>query len=110
MSKLYKAVIILFLSFNLLPLTNSFAGNVDVCPQLGKLATNIMRSRQSGRSISSLIKLILPYKTSDNSTYKAMKGIILIAYGMPRWYTNEMQQESIEDFRNKIELACYGGS
>ena len=71
------------------------------CESRGELAASIMRSRQNGVPLSSLMSLP---SVQNNQLVQMM---IQVAYGEPRYQTPAMQQRSIEDFRNEAELACF---
>jgi hypothetical protein len=72
----------------------------DHCKQLGVMAAKIMESRQVGVPLSNMMSI-----AADNELLKAM---ILSAYQSSRFSTDAYRQEAITDFRNEVEVMCYG--
>jgi hypothetical protein len=68
------------------------------CESLGKLATNVMTSHQSGTSMSELMKL------ANGNDF--IEKIIISAYESPRYSSKKMQDRSTGQFRDKIYLEC----
>ena len=73
------------------------AGTVD-CAQAGIMAGKLMQARQVGVPVSKVIEIF------DDD---AMTAIILAAYQVPRFSTDEYQQRAVADFRNEVEVMCY---
>lgn len=67
------------------------------CKSHAELARNIMRHRQHGTSMASLM-----FGDADSSTNAA----IIAAYDSPRFATDKHQQRAIADFENDAFLAC----
>ena len=74
------------------------AAEADACSQMGTMAAKIMEVRQIGVAVSKVIEIF------DDD---AMTAIILAAYQVPRFSTDEYQQRAIADFRNEVEVMCY---
>jgi len=73
--------------------------SADPCVEIGTLAEVMMKHRQAGTSISTLMA-----KTEGNDLFVEM---LIAAYDQPRFSTTEYQQREIEDFRNTWEIGCY---
>ena len=69
-----------------------------VCESVGDLAGTIMEGRQLGGTLSQMLAL------SDNSLAQEM---VLSAFKEPRYSSEKYRRESVVDFRNIWELACY---
>lgn len=75
------------------------------CEQFGELAESIMKSRQTGVPLSSLMNVIKDTpEANDNEIFRNM---IVMAYDNPRYSSDNMQRRAIEDYRNFWELGCY---
>ena len=76
-------------------------GTEDPCLTLGVISTTVMEARQRGVSIGDLMVVA---KESE-----LLQAIILAAYQVPRFNTEEYQQQAVADFGNEVMLACYNG-
>jgi len=76
-------------------------GTEDPCITLGVLSTTVMDARQRGVSLGDIMTA-----AQGNDILQA---ITLAAYQVPRFTTEEYQQQAIADFGNEIMLACYEG-
>jgi len=72
---------------------------VASCASFGDLAVTIMTGRQNGVALSTMMEI-----AAGNDI---VRSIILSAYDKPRYSTPSVQNETIQDFRNDVELACY---
>lgn len=72
----------------------------DNCKQLGVLAARIMEARQVGVPLSDMMEIV---KGND-----LLQALTIAAYQSSRFNTDAYRQEAITDFRNKVEVACYG--
>lgn len=69
-----------------------------VCKVLGMVAGSIMENRQLGIPLSDML---------DVTPMPLLRQIVLLAYEKPRYYSDEVVREEIQDFRNDIEVECY---
>lgn len=69
-----------------------------VCKVLGIVAGQIMDNRQAGIPLSDMLEV---------TELPLLKEIVLMAYENPRYYSDEVVREEIQDFRNDVEVACY---
>jgi hypothetical protein len=69
-----------------------------VCKVLGMVAGSIMENRQLGIPLSDML---------DVTPMPLLRQIVLLAYEKPRYYSDEVVREEIQDFRNDVEVACY---
>jgi len=74
---------------------------IEQCMLAGELATAIMRAHQSGTPIADLIEI------ADGDDI--IIALILIAYGQPRYGSQEYQQRAVEDFTSEVVVACMSG-
>jgi hypothetical protein len=74
----------------------------QLCKLTGSWAQVVMRGRQLGMPISQNLNFANAPGAPRNS-----KAVVMSAYEVPRYSTQEMQQTAVEDFRNDVELACY---
>lgn len=82
----------------------------EVCSDLGALAEIIMKVRQDGVALSTLMPAITSSieDTDDNQiVIKIAKTAVLAAYEIPRYSSSDIRNDTIADFRNKMELECY---
>jgi hypothetical protein len=69
-----------------------------VCKVLGIVAGQIMDNRQAGIPLSDMLEV---------TDLPILKEIVLLAYESPRYYSDEVVREEIQDFRNDVEVECY---
>lgn len=104
--KLNRTNIFSILLLNICLFHNSPSYSNTLCEYLGDMANTVMNSRQEGAAMSDMMKHF--YNDDTMPTLKDMhKSIIISAYEIPRYSTNEMQHKATQDFRNIVELNCY---
>lgn len=76
----------------------------EICASHAKLAKSIMKSRQTGVEMASLLSAIdgLP----DDSNKSLTEAMILMAYGESKYATPDNQNSAITEFSNKIMHLC----
>lgn len=72
---------------------------VSVCGSVEKLAGVIMENRQSGTSMSHLMKIAKDTKMAEE--------MIIEAYEQSRFSTESFQKKSIENFKSRWFLKCF---
>ena len=75
------------------------SAQADQCQDAGDLAEAVMTARQNGAPISQLMEIA--------NGQEIIVQMVLMAYGEPRYSTDEFQSRAIEDFRNLWEVGCY---
>ena len=70
------------------------------CALVGDVAQSIMEERQSGVPMSDAMRV-----AGDN---EALRAMVVAAYSYPRFSSDSYRKEAATDFRNEIELICYG--
>lgn len=86
----------------LLKITSAYADDWSkTCELYSQLAETIMTSRQAGVPMANQMKIAKGENGSD-----VMVQLIINAYDKPRYNTEDMQQKSIENYRDDIYLAC----
>jgi len=78
---------------------NVYAGSY--CESLAKLAETTMKARQSGVTLTSLVK------SYDDKTPRIVKALDLMAYDSPMWGSDRMKQQAATEFSNKVYLMCF---
>jgi hypothetical protein len=74
------------------------------CAAMQRLAQAIMKNRQNGIAMADMMA---KSDVSGDATIKKLdEALIIEAYSLPRYSTDEMQQKSIEDFGNDTYLQC----
>ena len=76
----------------------SAATKVDLCNALEEMAMSIMEARQTNIPMSKIYEI-----TKDNPI---TKSLTIAAYDLPRFSTEEYQQNSINDFGSKAFKSC----
>ena len=69
-----------------------------LCGDISGLASQVMKSRQSGIPMSAMIQA-----TQGDSM---MENMIISAFETPRYSSEKVKKRTIEDFRDKIYLEC----
>ena len=86
----------------LLTFTSAYADDwSEKCDSYTQLAEAIMKARQSGVSMAKLMKTV---KKKDGGDFVVQ--LIIDAYDTPRYSSEKMQQETIENFRDNNYLEC----
>lgn len=85
------------------PLTDA---EIAACADMGQIADAIMTARQSGRSMSDIIALTTG-RDYAQPVIDLVQGLAVIAYQSPRYRSDRVQQEAIQDFRNMVESECF---
>lgn len=71
----------------------------------GELAEKIMMVRQSGKPLSALLEAMA--NGEDARVNKITRSMILQAYEMPQYSTDEYRASTAAEFRNTMELYCF---
>jgi hypothetical protein len=71
------------------------------CKSISSLAATIMKGRQAGVSMSSMMDV-----TVDADIKNLTTSMVMDAYEKPRYSTEKVQQETISDFRDDWYLKC----
>ncbi|MCI3945551.1 hypothetical protein K0038_02593 [Pseudomonas syringae] len=103
----------LFLSMTLAALysANACASVEDDCLLYDTAAKGAMETRQRGVALADVMKIINKNKGKIDSPEaeladKAVRKAFLEAYQTPKYGTEKMQQESVNEFRNKYYSEC----
>jgi len=84
--------------------TSAYA-NMEICKTLGESAEVTMKARQVGVAMSQALASIPANLNGDGR--RLLENIVVEAYKVPRFSTAEMQYRATQDYRNRIELACF---
>ena len=76
----------------------------ELCGTIEKLATTIMKGRQSGMSMAKMME-ITAEKHIEGVT-DLLEKLIIAAYDSPRYNTKSIQKRTVEEFRDKVYLKC----
>ena len=87
-------------------LTLTTQAHAITCEQQGNLAAAIMKSRQAGTALSTVLRKF--QGVSDPAARQALEAMAIRAYETPRYTTSDIKQRAIADFRADAEVACYG--
>jgi len=86
----------------------SFTATADVnddCKDISGLAKNVMKTRQTGTSLSAMLTAIKPFN-ADQNLFKLANGLILDAFEYPLAAKDESREKVINKFENKWHLFC----
>jgi hypothetical protein len=83
--------------------TDSGAADIQACGAIGKLAKSIMERRQEGVSMNDMMQA---GQNVDESIRTITKRIVIAAYELPRYSTQEVIDRTVSDFENEIYLEC----
>ncbi len=75
----------------------------DSCSQFYGLGEAIMKSRQSGVPLPTIMKIT---NNSDVDFKDALKDVIVSAYSKPRYNSKDLQIKVINEFANDLYLQC----
>lgn len=74
---------------------------LKMCTTYGSIAKSIMSMRQRGLPMSELMA------TKPALESQMIRTIIELAYDKPRYNTEPIKTQTIDDFRNTIEATCF---
>lgn len=83
------------------PVTAQEGSPEGLCPLFGDIAQVVMELRQDGMIISDVMAVI----PEDTKTFGSL--IVIEAYKVPHYSTQEYKDRAVVDFRNVMELLCY---
>jgi len=69
------------------------------CTLIGKLAAIIMENRQEGVDMSKLMEI---------SETELVQSLVIFAYEMPRYSSEDYKRTAVQDFANEAMGVCYG--
>lgn len=76
------------------------------CALVGRVAAKVMEFRQTEAPMSQAIELIAA-PNEDTTIRETVRLMIMEAYSRPAFQTEENRKQSIDQFRNDVELECY---
>jgi len=76
----------------------------DICGKYSELSESIMSARQAGVPAVKMIETQI--ETDNVAFFNLYKELVIEAYEWPRYSFEDLQQESINDFKNKIYIEC----
>ncbi|MGE8515776.1 MAG: hypothetical protein ACN6OM_04120 [Alcaligenes nematophilus] len=83
---------------------NSVDGSRDICDFVGDFSKSVMLARQSGVPAQ---ELMAPLKKDDGAKYvDTLKRIVVSAYNVPLFRTEDEKEEAITEFQNTWYLSC----
>jgi len=82
---------------------------LSVCGEIAGTAEVVMQSRQDGISMSKIMQVLDSNAEMDESTKKLMRDMLIAAYELPRFSTEKVKKETIENFRDQYYLGCVKG-
>ena len=85
------------------------SGDREVCASWASLARSIMFARQRGAPIDKAMKVfddLADDSIADKMNQERKRNLVIFAYDLPRFYSDEMQRRAITDFGNDVYLAC----
>lgn len=63
-----------------------------------------MRHRQRNVALSEVLKIV---DGVDPKTRATFREIVMQAYSLPAWSSDEMRQKAVDEFGNQWELSCH---
>ena len=85
--------------------TAASSEDVSVCEAMGIIANRIMTDRQSGSTMSQMMRAI--NKAGDPSAQTLVKSLVIGAFEQPQMMTEENRAQMALEYQNAIELGCY---
>jgi hypothetical protein len=84
--------------------TSVNGGNIELCKQVESVASKIMKKRQDGVPMMSIVDLI--EKQGNDSFSKLFIEITKDAYSYPQFRTQSFKAQSVSEFGNEWALKC----
>lgn len=85
-------------------LTPTTASAKDICNTYYDIAERIMGQRQQNAALPELMAVI--EKNGAPEIQPIMKSIAILAYEQPRFSSEALQRQELQDFANNIYLEC----
>jgi hypothetical protein len=79
----------------------------DTCKLVGDLGEKIMTLRQNRASLQST--LVDVKATMDPKFHASLEDMIIAAYEVPAYNSDELKKRAIGDFRDQTQLGCMKG-
>ena len=79
-------------------------GADEACFSLGELATTIMTGRQNGVPMAEMIRAAAT--ADDEGAAEVARAMVMDAYNMPRWISEENKIRAAQDFGNDVTAYC----
>jgi hypothetical protein len=75
-----------------------------MCPVLGRLASSIMRARQSGVPISSMIEVA---NKTTGEVADMQRILVFKAYSQNQWSSEKFKNNAVAEFSNEVVMECW---
>lgn len=96
----------LFIGFILMFIMTSFSYAEDSCTILGDLAETIMKRRQEGVDLTTMINIAESEGTLPEIA-SVSKKLVIAAYDYPEYSSDEYKLRTIRKFKTKVMVECY---
>lgn len=73
----------------------------EFCDSLHSLSTSLMRARQNGVSMATMMQSI-----RGRASEEFLRALVIEAYEVPRYSSDEYRGRAVEDFANDQYLTC----
>lgn len=80
------------------------AVSVELCSAVGNLAENIMTARQARIPLADILLVV---DVTDPDIRELARAIVFTAYKQPVMSFNNTKAQTIDNFRNTVEISCY---
>ena len=77
----------------------------DLCASFGSVAEQTMRNRQNGVSMS--LAMTVPANMDDPQAAAIVREIIIGAYGVPAYQSDDFKDQAVAKVRDDAILNCY---
>lgn len=77
----------------------------ETCAELGNLAEEIMKIRQTEHPVSEVLKSLTP-SDAPKEAQDIVRQVILDAYSQGAMRTEENKRRQVSEFRNYVEIEC----
>jgi len=78
----------------------------ETCQLTSDIGGIVMVGRQNGISMSKMVDTVRNFPVTDKATSELCVHMIAKAYDSPRYYSENLQQRAVEDFKNDVYLLC----
>lgn len=89
----------------LITLSPPALADTKMCVSYGEMAAAIMGVRQQGTAMSTLMGLVV--EGASEADYALMHLMVIEAYKVPQYRTDDSRQREVDVFTNDMLLICY---
>lgn len=81
--------------------------SAEICNTFGEVAEAVMTARQDGALMGDVIARWQQMPGATDGAMELLRALVIDAYKVPQFGSDEVKAETIREFRNSNELFCW---